>query len=235
MIKKFGKWIGIALVVIVVIAVIAGGGGEEETSNEVGDVQANVTSESNIDETANNDLDESTDSDDDESIDSEDDEAVQKAEEVLENIISKVKGDKSTDSGKNKEAKDGDTFYPGDVVSFDGFKITYQSVGKYEAKNQFLEPKDGYQYIKFNFKFVNTGKSDAYIGSFDCYAKGEKCESAYVDGAGGDFLLTKISSGRKVSGSLLYEVPKGIKMKNIELEYKGNSLWSDKKIIFLGK
>ena len=85
------------------------------------------------------------------------------------------------------------------------FKITYKSVEKYKSDNQFIQPKDGFQYIKFNFAFKNTGKSDSYIGEFSCYADGEKCDTAYVDDSASDFLLTKLSAGRKKNGSITFE------------------------------
>jgi len=44
-----------------------------------------------------------------------------------------------------------------------------------------------------------------------------------------------LSAGRKKSGSLVYEVPKKVKIRDLELEYENNYLWSDKKIIFLGR
>lgn len=135
------------------------------------------------------------------------------------------------DSDKNKDGK----YHPGDVASFGDFKITYKSIAKYKSSNQFIQPKKGFQYIKYVFSFKNTGKSDSYVGNFACYADGEQCDSAYVDDSDSSLLLTKLSSGRKKSGSLVYEVPKNVKLKDIELEYENNSLWSDEKIIFLGK
>lgn len=152
--------------------------------------------------------------------------------------VTSTESKKETSSKKEEKASDNEEdgkYHPGDSVPFGDFKITYKSVEKYVSKNEFIQPKDGFQYIRFHFVFKNTGDEDSYVGSFDCYADGEKCDEAYVDGTAGDFLLEEVSAGRKVSGCVTYEVPKGTKMKNVELEYENNSLWSDKKIIFLGK
>ena len=73
------------------------------------------------------------------------------------------------------------------------------------------------------------------IGSFDCYADGEKCDQEYFSDDGGDFLLEELSSGRKTSGSVVFEVPKSVKMKDIELEYENYSFVSNEKVIFIAK
>ncbi len=73
------------------------------------------------------------------------------------------------------------------------------------------------------------------MGDFSCYADGEKCEDAYVNDSDSNLFLTELSAGRKKNGSVIFEVPKKAKLKDLELEYENNSLWSDEKIIFLGK
>lgn len=142
--------------------------------------------------------------------------------------------DDSSNDEKSSAVKE-EKYHPGDVVSFGDFEITFSSIKKFKSKNEFIQPKKGFQYIKYVFSFKNTGKKDTFVGNFSCYADGEKCDSAYVDDSDSDLLLTELSAGRKKSGSLVYEVPKKVKLKDLELEYENNSLWSDKKIIFLGK
>lgn len=167
-----------------------------------------------------------------------------KTGEVAE-TSSETGGGKADDSGdsagesnsKKKTAKkEGDgKYHPGDVVKFGDFKIVYQSAKKYKSKNQFIQPKSGYQYVKFDFAFKNEGDADSFVGDFACYADGEKCEREYIDESGSDFLVEELSSGRKVSGSLVFEVPKKTSFKNIELEYENYDLFSDKKAIFVAK
>ena len=149
--------------------------------------------------------------------------------ETAQELVDDIDEVKGSDQDKSRK------YHPGDVVSFDDFKITYKSIQEYKSDNQFLQPKKGFQYIKYIFSFENTGKDDSYVGDFSCYADGEKCDSAFVDDSDSSLLLLKLSAGRKKSGSLVYEVPKNMKLKNLELEYEDNSLWLDEKIIFLGK
>ncbi len=138
-------------------------------------------------------------------------------------------------NGEMASAGKEEKYHPGDVVSFGDFEITYSSIKKFKSDNEFIQPKKGFQYIKYVFSFKNKGKKDAFVGDFSCYADGEKCDSAYVDDSDSDLLLTELSAGRKKSGSLVYEVPKKVKIRDLELEYENNYLWSDKKIIFLGR
>lgn len=142
--------------------------------------------------------------------------------------------DNKNNKKKNPAEKDG-KYHPGDVVSFGDFKITYKSIKKYKSDNEFLQPKKGFQYVKYSFTFKNIGKKDAFIGDFSCYANGEKCENAYVNDSDDSIILTELSSGRKKSGSMIFEVPKKVKLKDLELEYEDNDILSDKKIIFLAK
>lgn len=223
------KKIGIALVVIIVLGAIGSALGSEEddaTKN------TRVTSEnvSKEDEVSSQEEQKESDDKKDKSVSEED---MPDAKETLSKSAEGLKDKAGESKDKNSEKKGKQ--HPGDTISFDDFRITYKSVKKYKSDNQFIQPKDGFQYLKFNFTFKNTGKSDSYIGDFSCYADGEKCETAYVDDSASDFLLTELSAGRKKTGSITFEVPKNVKLKDIELEYENTSLWSDKKIIFLAK
>lgn len=148
---------------------------------------------------------------------------------------SKKKDSSNKKSDQKSSKKEDNRYHPGDVVKFGDFEISYISAKKYKSDNQFIQPKEGYKYVKFKFSFKNTGDTDNYPGSFGCYVKNKKYDQEYLDGSDESFLLQEVSGGREISGSVTYEVPKDTKMKDIELEYENNSIWSDKKIIFLGK
>lgn len=178
---------------------------------------------------------EDSSSDTDEEISSGDDEKglLSKIADSLSEKADEMLDDKNEEKADTKE-KDG-KYHPGDVVSFGDFKITYKYVKKYQSKNEFIQPQKGFQYVQYSFTFKNIGKEDAYVGDFSCYANGEKCEDAYVNDSDSNLFLTELSAGRKKSGSVIFEVPKKAKLKDLELEYENNSFWSDEKIIFLGK
>ncbi len=128
----------------------------------------------------------------------------------------------TTTENTRKEVKVGET------LNVNELKITYDSAEKWNSGNQFIKPGDGKQFIRLHLSVANDTGSDQYVGGFECYADGEKCEASYY---GDDTLvLEKVSSGRKVSGYVYFEVP--VKAKEIEVEYE-TSLWTDKKAIFI--
>ena len=73
------------------------------------------------------------------------------------------------------------------------------------------------------------GDKDEYVDiySFDCYADNKACEQTYITKAD-DFINTNLSSGRSISFTVFFEVPKDAK--SVELEYSG-MLSSEKVVI----
>ncbi|MBQ1393895.1 MAG: DUF4352 domain-containing protein [Lachnospiraceae bacterium] len=121
-----------------------------------------------------------------------------------------------------------DGFNVGDIVESDHLRITFLSASDYTSDNQFIQPKDGYKYIRAEFEFENVGKDDEYVSEFDfsCYADGYDMESKYFDDLS---ISATLSPGRKSKGAVFYEVP--VDAKEIILEYETN-VWNDKKVIF---
>lgn len=206
--KGKGKWIVIVVIAVFIIAAASNSGNDDtkDESKKVGSVTESSGSTSK-------------------------DKKKNKSSSKDKNSNKK----KSNKSSKNNGKTDDNRFHPGDVVEFGDFEIAYMGAEKYKSNNQFIQPKDGYKYVKFYFTFKNTGNSDSYPGSFGCYVNNKKYDQEYLDGSDESFLLQEVSRGREISGSITYEVPKEAKMKDIELEYENNSIWSNKKIIFLGK
>ncbi len=119
-------------------------------------------------------------------------------------------------------------YHAGDVIDANGLRITYVKAEKHKEKNQFLQPKDGYMYVKLYLSVENTADTDRYISSFEfnCYADGKKQEALYTSDEaleGGE-----LSSGRADEGYIYFSVPKDAK--DIEVEYE-TSFWTDKKAI----
>ena len=206
--KGKGKWIVIVVIAVFIIAAASNSGNDDtkDESKKVGSVTESSGSTSK-------------------------DKKKNKSSSKDKNSNKK----KSNKSSKNNGKTDDNRFHPGDVVEFGDLEIAYMGAEKYKSNNQFIQPKDGYKYVKFYFTFKNTGNSDSYPGSFGCYVNNKKYDQEYLDGSDESFLLQEVSGGREISGSITYEVPKEAKMKDIELEYENNSIWSNKKIIFLGK
>lgn len=119
----------------------------------------------------------------------------------------------------------------GDVVETDSVKITYISAGEYVSDNQFLVPKDGHIYYRMEFEIENISSVDQIVSSWDwvCYADGYAVDETYV---GDDTISATLSPGKKVKGSIYYEVP--VDAQEIIAEYETN-FWTQGKIVFVGK
>lgn len=119
-------------------------------------------------------------------------------------------------------------YYVGDSINANGLKITYIKAEKHEESNQFLQPKDGYMYIKLYLSAENTSSVDRFLSSFEftCYADGKKQENYY----GSDETLSggTLSSGRTDEGYIYFTVPTN--SESIEVEYE-TSFWTDKKAV----
>lgn len=120
----------------------------------------------------------------------------------------------------------------GSTYEENGLKVTLNEFNpEFTSDNQFETPGSGKKFIEINFTYENTGQSgDRYasIYDFDCYADNTVCEQKYL----GDlsFINTNLSPGRNVTFSIYYEVP--VSAQKLDLEYKINSIWSDKKVLF---
>ena len=74
--------------------------------------------------------------------------------------------------------------------------------------------------------------SDLYVSSyeFDCYADGYDCDAFWsVDDAG---FSSSLSSGKKTTGSVYFEVPENAT--DITIEYT-NNVWTSDRIVFRAK
>ncbi len=136
----------------------------------------------------------------------------------------------ATASDNTSAATPDNIYNVGDIINANGLKITYVSAEKWESSNMFLQPEDGYVYIRLKVSAENTSSSDRYISSFEfeCYADGRKESSSYV----GDDTLEggTLSAGRKTDGYIYFTVPADAE--SIEVEYE-TSFWTDKKAILI--
>ena len=147
---------------------------------------------------------------------------------ISEEKIEKV----GTVENSENENEKSNNFKVGDVVKTDDLEISFLSAEKYETKNEFEKPKKGNEYYRMKFEFKNIGDSDQVVSSlanWNCYADDYSAEQAYV---GDDQMDGTISPGKKMKGSVYFEVPK--KAKKITLEYECN-FWTEDKIVFVAK
>ncbi len=116
----------------------------------------------------------------------------------------------------------------GETIETGKLKIQYLSCSEYVSDNMFVEPKDGYHYVSCEFEFENMGDSDASVTSwdFDCYADGVNCDGCYIRD---DDLSATLSPGRKVKGTVTFEIPADASI--VELEFVSN-FWTSDRLVF---
>lgn len=119
----------------------------------------------------------------------------------------------------------------GDIVESSKLNVTYLRCFEDESDNMFFAPADGYHFLTCEFEFENCSNSDELVSSlsFDCYADGVDCKSAFFRD---DTLSAELSAGRKAKGTVTFEVP--VEAANVEVEYLSN-YWTENRIVFTAK
>ncbi len=134
------------------------------------------------------------------------------------------------DSGYTPEAsvtRKDNAYAVGSEIEGSGIRMIYLSCEPYKSNNMFVQPKTGYHYVTLTLEIENTGKSDktVTIYSFNCYADGAVCDQVYIRD---DLLSATISPGRKVKGTVTFEIPDHAQI--VEVEYEDN-FWTNGKIV----
>ena len=114
----------------------------------------------------------------------------------------------------------------GVTVTINNFDLDFTD---YDDSYGLYAPDAGKKYICIEVTFTNNAKTDRYVSSMDfqCYADDSVCDEKY--GLDSDsFIGASLSSGRKTSGRIYYEVPENAQ--RIELEYE-TDFWTDHKEI----
>jgi RNA polymerase subunit RPABC4/transcription elongation factor Spt4 len=128
---------------------------------------------------------------------------------------------------KNTSATEG-ALNVGETIEGKSLNITYISCYEDTSYSSFSSPKDGYTYVTCEFEFENVSSSDITVSyfSFDCYADGVNCDTAYFRD---DAISAKLSAGRKAKGTVTFEVPKNADV--VEVEYLTN-YWTSNRVVF---
>ncbi|MDR2515726.1 MAG: DUF4352 domain-containing protein [Christensenellaceae bacterium] len=120
----------------------------------------------------------------------------------------------------------GDTIVNGDL------EITVAAIEVYEHDSRFLQPKEGYIYIRVDLAAANTSASkvsSVYGGaSFTAYADDEAVEQKYLSADDSKSFSGEIAPGKRLSGSIFYEVPKGLRA--FELQYAPDMFSRSKRV-----
>lgn len=138
-------------------------------------------------------------------------------------VESQVKSTQTTTTEKSN------VFLIGEVMETKTVKITFKSAEKWNKYNSFNAPKRGNDIIRVGFEIENKSSADLFYNpyDFDCYVDGVACEK-YIWAE--DLMQSgTLSSGRKASGYVYFEVPED--SKEAEIEYETN-FWTSNKVIF---
>lgn len=118
----------------------------------------------------------------------------------------------------------------GETFSDNNVKVIYQSLNdNFTGYSQYASIKDGCKVIAATFEFENVSSTDQFVSyaSFNCYADGYDCESFYS--ADDSIFSANLSSGKKTTGTVYFQVP--VDASDITIEYE-NNVWTSKKVIF---
>lgn len=138
-------------------------------------------------------------------------------------------GNVGSQQQNNNSESPSNEFKVGDIVETSNYKISFLSSSEWASDNQYITPKDGYVFYRFEFEFENISDNDQYVSAsdFNCYADDYASEMNFY---GDDALsISTLSKGKKIKGAIYFEVPADAE--NIVLEYTTN-FWTENKIIF---
>lgn len=119
----------------------------------------------------------------------------------------------------------------GETLTTNTLKITYKSSAD-DKGAQYFPAASGNKIIKLTFEIENISSTDQIVSVYDfkCYSD-DVASSAYYYGDNG-LSTTTLSSGRKATGNVYFEVPQSAN--SIDVEYETN-YWSGNKAIFVVK
>lgn len=137
------------------------------------------------------------------------------------------KEDKQSDNNKKS------TFSIGDTAELNGVRVTL-SKAVFSNGEQYDEPESGHYYLGLKFKIKNNSSEEvnvSSIASFDAYYDSEAVNEtgSSIPELKGKSLDGTLAPGKKITGVMVYEVPK--KFKKFEIRYTPDEL-NGKDIIY---
>lgn len=144
-----------------------------------------------------------------------------------------VSSDSASDNSKTttQKADEPVKVKVGETLTTNTLKITYKSSAD-DKGAQYFPAASGNKIIKLTFEIENISSTDQIVSVYDfkCYSD-DVASSAYYYGDNG-LSTTTLSSGRKATGNVYFEVPQNAN--SIDVEYETN-YWSGNKAIFVVK
>jgi len=144
-----------------------------------------------------------------------------------------VSSDSASDNSKTttQKADEPVKVKVGETLTTSTLKITYKSSAD-DKGAEYFPAASGNKIIKLTFEIENISSTDQIVSVYDfkCYSD-DVASSAYYYGDDG-LSTTTLSSGRKATGNVYFEVPQNAN--SIDVEYETN-YWSGNKAIFVVK
>ena len=144
-----------------------------------------------------------------------------------------VSADSASDNSKTttQKADEPVKVEVGETLTTNTLKITYKSSAD-DKGAEYFPAASGNKIIKLTFEIENISSTDQIVSVYDfkCYSD-DVASSAYYYGDNG-LSTTTLSSGRKATGNVYFEVPQNAN--SIDVEYETN-YWSGNKAIFVVK
>lgn len=144
-----------------------------------------------------------------------------------------VSSDSASDNSKTttQKADEPVKVKVGETLTTNTLKITYKSSAD-DKGAEYFPAASGNKIIKLTFEIENISSTDQIVSVYDfkCYSD-DVASSAYYYGDNG-LSTTTLSSGRKATGNVYFEVPQNAT--SIDVEYETN-YWSGNKAIFVVK
>lgn len=144
-----------------------------------------------------------------------------------------VSSDSASDNSKTttQKADEPVKVKVGETLTTNTLKITYKSSAD-DKGAEYFPAASGNKIIKLTFEIENISSTDQMVSVYDfkCYSD-DVASSAYYYGDNG-LSTTTLSSGRKATGNVYFEVPQNAN--SIDVEYETN-YWSGNKAIFVVK
>lgn len=144
-----------------------------------------------------------------------------------------VSSDSASDNSKTttQKADEPVKVKVGETLTTNTLKITYKSSAD-DKGAEYFPAANGNKIIKLTFEIENISSTDQIVSVYDfkCYSD-DVASSAYYYGDNG-LSTTTLSSGRKATGNVYFEVPQNAN--SIDVEYETN-YWSGNKAIFVVK
>lgn len=144
-----------------------------------------------------------------------------------------VSSDSASDNSKTttQKADEPVKVEVGETLTTNTLKITYKSSAD-DKGAEYFPAASGNKIIKLTFEIENISSTDQIVSVYDfkCYSD-DVASSAYYYGDNG-LSTTTLSSGRKATGNVYFEVPQNAN--SIDVEYETN-YWSGNKAIFVVK